>query len=232
MLKQKDSSKDLKVELPSNTQVIACEVFRDELRHLGVEQASCLFIEQGLHRYPEQLNRRLTQSIRHIEEEYSPKKIILVYGYFGGGLEEISTTSADLILAGVHDCIHLFLGRNPDRVGPRGKGTYYLSRGWIKYGKTPYTDYLRLREEFGHEEAMWACNDLLKAYDRVAFVNTLPCNPGVIKAKSEEFARFFRMQHFEMQGDLSLLKNLLGGRTSRRILEVKPRNKITKKHFR
>lgn len=113
MPKQKDSSKDLKVELPSNTQVIACEVFRDELRHLGVEQACCLFIEEGLHRYPDELNKRLAQGISRIEDEFFPKKIILVYGYCGGGLEEISTTSADLILAGIHDCIHLIFGPKP-----------------------------------------------------------------------------------------------------------------------
>jgi hypothetical protein len=232
MASKKDISQVSGERLEPDTRVIACEVFRDELAYLGIDPSSCLFLKQGLHRHPKELNTRLANSIGRIERDFSPKKLILVYGYCGGGLENISSASADLVFARVHDCIHLFLSRNPTRIDAEGNGIYFLSRGWIRYGRTPYSDYLSLKDKLGHEEAFRACKRLFKAYGRVIYVNSVPHNSSLMRSKSEEFARFFGMQHSEMQADLSLLKNLLGGRTSRRILQVKPRNKVTKKQFR
>lgn len=221
-----------KVKLSPDTKVIACEVFRDELAYLGMDPSRCHFLKQELHRHPKKLNARLDDSIGRIERDFSPKRLILVYGYCGGGLENISSMSADLVFARVHDCIQLFLGRNPARIDAQGKGIYFLSRGWIRYARTPYTDYLSLKDKLGHEEAFRSCKRLFKAYGRVTYVNSVPHNSSLMRRKSEEFARFFGMQHSEMQADLNFLKNLLEGGNSPRMLQVKPRNQITKKHFR
>jgi len=72
--------------LAPGSKVIACEVFRDELAHLGVPPEACCFLEQPLHRTPEKLNQRIAQAITEIEASSSPSRIILVFGYCGGGL--------------------------------------------------------------------------------------------------------------------------------------------------
>jgi hypothetical protein len=220
-----------KIERPKATKVIACEVFRDELKHLGVRQSDCTYLEQRLHRYPDELNQSLIENIRRIEAESSPRRIILVYGYCGGGLRNISTKQADLYIAMVHDCIPLLIGHEPDRIGPQGKGTYFLSRGLIKHGQTPFTEYHELKETYGHEDAFWSCKELIKMYDRVAFIHTVPNPFPEIKKRSEKFACFFGMQHLEIQGDFHLLQLLLKCQPHENIIRVRPGCRISKQDF-
>lgn len=220
-----------KIDSSKPTKLIACEVFRDELEHLGVRQSDCTYLEQSLHRYPDELNKSLIQNIRRIEAESSPRRIILVYGYCGGGLKNISTKQADLYIATVHDCIPLFIGHEPDRIGPQGKGTFFMSRGWIKHGKTPFTEYLELKENYGHEDAFWSCKELIKMYDSVVFIHTVPNPFSEIKERSEKFASFFGMQHLEIQGDFHLLQLLLRCQPHENIIRVKPGYRISKQDF-
>jgi hypothetical protein len=229
---QKDSLKNSSVELSKRTKVIACEVFKDELEHLGISQTDCLFLEQGLHRHPRELNKRLAQMILKVEEEYSPQQIILVYGYCGGGLEGIRASNANLIFAKVHDCIALFLGHEPKGIGSRGAGVYFLTRGWLNYGRTPYTDYLQLRERIGYDEAFWRCQEILKNYHLVAFIHTLPNSCSELKKQSKKIADFFEMEHSEIESDLGLLKNLLRGQPRGDIVKIGPNCIISKKDFR
>ncbi len=220
-----------KIDSSKATKLIACEVFKDELTHLGVDQADCTYLEQGLHRYPDELNQRLIQNIRKIEAESSPARIILVYGYCGGGLKNISTKKAELFIARVHDCIPLFIGHEPDRIGPQGKGTFFLSPGWIQHGKTPFTEYHELKETYGHEDAFWSCKELIKMFDRVVFIHTVPNPFSEIKERSKEFAFFFGMQHLEIQGDFHLLQLLLHCRPHEHIIRVKPGYTISSQDF-
>ncbi|MEW6440221.1 MAG: DUF1638 domain-containing protein [bacterium] len=190
------------------TAVIACEVFRDELEHLGVK--GCRFLEQGLHRYPAELHVRLAAAVREAENECG--RIILVYGLCGGGLEDISSASAELVFPRVHDCVHLFLGRRPESVCADGKGSFHLTRGWIRYGKNPYTEYLELRKRFGQELAHWSCAEMVKNYGRVVFIRTLSEDNPALEGEAEKFARCFGLVPEQTAGDLWLLEALLAGR--------------------
>jgi hypothetical protein len=228
---KKDFSKNKRIELPQGSKVIACEVFRDELESFGIDQSHCLFLDQGLHRYPEDLQKRLEEGIARIEASCSPKRIVLVYGYCGGGLESIRTTRADLIIPKVHDCIPLLLGRKPDGIGPTGKGVFYLSRGWVKYGKNPYTEYLELEKKFGHEDAFWSCKELLKEYDTVSFIHTVSDCCPTLRSKSKEFADFFGMRHVEVPGNLRLLKSLLEAEMNQHIIKRDPGCRVSRRDF-
>ena len=132
---QNNCSNDLSQALSGCTKVIACKVFKDELEHLGFTEDECLFLDQDLHRSPLELNKELIEAIRNVEEAHSPETLILVYGYCGGALENLSTKKANLILAKVPDCIPMLLGREPERIDSEGKGIYYVSRGWIGYSE-------------------------------------------------------------------------------------------------
>ena len=86
-----------------SAKVIACKVFKDELEHLGIREEECSFLDQELHRSPPELNKKLKETLGKIEEECSPREIILIYGYCGGALEDISANRASLTLARVTD---------------------------------------------------------------------------------------------------------------------------------
>ena len=213
------------------TKVVACQVFKDELEHLGINEEKCLFIDQELHRSPSELNKTLNETIRNIEGTYSPETIIVVYGYCGGALENISTVRANLILAKVTDCIPLLLGREPERIDPEGKGVYYVSRGWMSYAKYPYREYLELKEKYGHEDAYWSCKELLKSYKRVVSILNIPNDSLDWLKKAREFALFFSMEHGELRGDIQLLRSLLKGQPSGRVFRITPGRKVSKSDF-
>lgn len=217
--------------LPGNTRVIACKVFRDELEYLGIPEEECLFMDQDLHRYPSELNKKLSETIRSVEQDYSPARIILVYGYCGGALENLSTERARLVLARAPDCIPLLLGRDPERIDPEGKGVYYVSRGWIAYSKYPYIEYLGLKDRFGHEDAYWSCKELLRSYSRVISIQSIPDSSLDWRQKAEEFALFFHMQYGETRGDTRFLERLLRGHPAENVFEMMPGQTLSRKDF-
>ncbi len=85
------------------TRLIGCKVFKHELEHLGIREEACRFLDHDLHRSPPELNRQLSETLSKIEEECSPREIILIYGYCGGALENVSAKRASLIIAKVPD---------------------------------------------------------------------------------------------------------------------------------
>lgn len=224
---QNQALRQSQTNIPSNTKVIACKVFKDELEYLSVGKSNCVFLDQELHRFPSDLHQRLQETICEVEKEYQPEQIILVYGHCGRATENLSTKKADLILTRVSDCVPLLLGREPERISADGKGIYYLSRGWIAYGKNPYVEYLELRERFGHEDAYWSCKELLKHYNHVVSIKTILDSSLFFQERAKEFADFFGMELSETGGDLRLLKRLIRGQPDGWIFKVSPQQKIS-----
>ena len=51
-------------------------------------------------------------------------------------------------------------------------GTYYLTKGWIEVGDTPFSEYDRLAEQHGEKKAKWLMSQMLKHYTRLALIDT------------------------------------------------------------
>ncbi len=192
--------------------VLACRVFQPELASLGWTEKQVCYLDQGLHRYPEQLARELAAALARLEADPAPGRVILVYGYCGGGLAGLAGRRAELLLPLAHDCIPLFLGdhRAPPGVG-RGD-TFYLTPGWIDHGQTPYSEYFRTRRRFGPDEALWVGRRMLAAYRRVALVETGAGLAPRHRHYAQAMARLFRLDYQEIRGSRRWLRRLLRGR--------------------
>ena len=79
-----------------------------------------------------------------------------------------------LVVPHVDDCISIFLGSRDEyqkqiRAEP---GTYYLTKGWIEVGDTPFSEYDRLVEKYGEKRADRLIRLSIKNYTRLALIDT------------------------------------------------------------
>ncbi len=218
--------------IPDDVRVLACRALAPELKSLGVAPEQTRFLDQGLHRYPENLHQELVRGLEELESQSGVSCVVLVYGLCGGSLEGLSPRKAELVIPLVHDCIPLLLGRTLATPAVDKGGAFYLSPGWIEHGLTPYTEYLRTRELFGDEDAMWVCREILKGYREVVLIETLAGLTLAHRQYAWEMAQLFGLSYREDHGDGHFLADLLAGRNRADILHLKPGEVATAELFR
>jgi hypothetical protein len=213
--------------IPPDVRVLACQALAPELAALGVAPDRMRLLDQGLHRYPQELRQELARNLEELESQAAVNRVVLVYGYCGGGLEGLSPRRVQLVLPLVHDCIPLLLGRAPEAPKADAGGIFYLSPGWIEHGRTPYTEFLYTRKRFGHDDAMWTAKEMLKNYHEVVLVETPAGLSKSHRRHARRMARLFGLAYREEQGDGRLLADLLTGCSRAGILHLNPGDVLT-----
>jgi hypothetical protein len=213
------------IKIPGRTRVVACQVFQPELLALGVPEEQIVFLEQGLHRTPEELRRRLGLELAALEQDPGVDTVILAYGLCGGGLEGLSSRRLRLIIPLVHDCIPLLLGRHPAEPG-RAVRTFFLSAGWIDHGETPLTEFYKTAERLGEDNARWTTREIMKHYLDVALID----GPLVGEPRYWEYARQMAelcgLTCGRVAGSLDWLRRLLSGREADGVRIIPPGTRI------
>jgi Protein of unknown function (DUF1638) len=147
---------------------------------------------------------------------------VLIYGYCGGGLEGLTSESLPMTIPLAHDCIPLLLGSNPMDADENAHSTFYLSAGWVEYGRTPLTEYGESSEKLGSEDALWVAREMTKAYRKVALIN----NGAPLKRLHHEIAHdtaeLLGLDCCNVQGNLRWPADLIQCRTNRKIITVRP----------
>jgi hypothetical protein len=139
----------------STTAILACDVFRDEVKALmGLSPTwhSIRWLAMGLHDHPANLRREVQNQITEIESDPKVARIVLIYGMCGGGLVGVAAQRCELILPQAHDCISLLLGSatKHQQVLTENPATYFYSPGWIRGKRVPGPDReAYLRELYG-----------------------------------------------------------------------------------
>jgi len=206
----------------AGARVLACRVFQPELTSLGVDEKHAVYLDQGLHRYPDQLRLELAKALAGLEDDPSVERVILGYGFCGGGMQGIKTSRADLVLPLAHDCVPLLLGSAQANPCVGCGGTFYLTPGWIDHGQTPYSEYFATRERFGHEDALWVGEQMLASYDRVTLVDTGVGLKPHHRSYARDMARLFGLAYHEQRGHRDWLRRLLGGRPGLGLAVIPP----------
>jgi hypothetical protein len=186
--------------------VLACRVFQPELEALGVPEEQVVYLDQGLHRHPDDLRTEVARALEDLEQDPRVRRVVLAYGFCGGGLEGLASRRAELVVPRAHDCIPLLLGREP-----RGGQAFYLSPGWMDHGHTPLTEHRRTAERFGEEDARWVARELLKGYREVVLVRTAAGLEPRHRAYAREMADLHGLELREASGRAGRLRRLLAG---------------------
>lgn len=179
---------------PTDTQkvvLVACEVLKDTLMQCmppGL-YGETIFLEYGLHRYPERLRQSIQAIINNLAK---PCLVVLGYGLCGNGLRGIKAGQHTLLVPRVDDCIPLLLGSYESyrRQTKAEAATFYLSKGWLKSGSTPFTEYQEYVKQYGHSRADRIIDTQYRHCKRLAFVVDDQHDLDLYREQAEEVADF------------------------------------------
>lgn len=205
-----------------STRVVACATVIEEILPLIPPHVSYEKLDFGLHLNPEKLRARLQQLIDAAGEEI--ETIILGYGLCSLAVVGLKATRCTLVVPRVDDCIAIFLGsaaayRRQARQEP---GSYYLTKGWIEAGDSPFDEYDQLVKRYGRERADRVMHLLLKNYTRLVFIDTGQHQQEQYREYARRMAERFGLRYEELPGSTGLIKKMLYGPWDDDFVVVRP----------
>jgi len=211
--------------------VIACATVAEEMGLFLPPGTTVRTMEFGLHIYPERLRAALQAAIDEMDADYDT--ILLGYGQCARAVVGLRAQHAMLAVPATDDCIAIFLGskaayREQQR---ENAGTYYLTKGWIEAGDTPFSEHRRLVERYGEARADRMSRLMLRNYRRLAFIHTGTGDPTPYVEQASATATAFDLRFEEVQGKPDIVRKLVEGPWDEEILAVPPGTTITDAHF-
>ncbi len=188
-------------------------------------------LDFGLHINPEALRTSLQEAID--KASVAADTIILGYGLCSQAVVGLRANDCTLVVPKVDDCIAIFLGSGEAyRAQARSEpGTYYLTKGWIEAGDTPFDEYDGLVEQYGEEKAQRLMSRVLKNYTRLALINTGQYELERYRDYSRRTAERFGLRYEEIPGSDALIKRMLDGPWDGDFVIARPGETITYTDF-
>ncbi len=185
----------------------------------------------GLHVNPDKLRRTLQEAIDAVGGQY--ETILLGYGLCSQAVIGIRATGCTLVVPRVDDCIAIFLGSRSAylKQAKQEPGTYYLTKGWIEVGDTPFSEYDRMAQRFGQQQAERLYQLMLANYKRLALINTGQYELERYWEYARHTAGRFHLRYEEIPGSDSLIQKLIFGPWDDDFVVVSPGEVIQYEHF-
>jgi hypothetical protein len=202
--------------------LIACAAVIEEMLPFMPSRMSYEVLDFGLHTNPKSLKRALQNAINSSAPDI--ETILLGYGLCSQAVVGLRSGSRTLIIPRVDDCIAIFLGSAAEyqkqyRSVP---GTYYLTKGWIEFGDTPFSEYDILVGRYGEQVAQRIIRQILKNYTRLAFINTGNNGLEHYRERARSMAERFNLRYEEIQGSDVIIKRMLYGPWDDRFIIIPP----------
>ncbi len=195
---------------PGRVKVIACATVIEEMTPLMPPELAREVLDFGLHLHPGELTAALQAAI---DASIGYDTVLLGYGLCSNAVVGLRATTAQLVIPRVDDCIAIFLGscdayRAQARQEP---GTYYLTKGWIEVGDSPFDEERRLAARYGEATAARMVRLMLRNYTRLALINTGATDIERYRDYARTTAERFGLRFEEIAGAPSLVQKLLFG---------------------
>jgi hypothetical protein len=211
--------------------VIACETVVEEMQAYLQPEATVKTMDFGLHIFPERLRAALQAAIDELDADHDT--ILLGYGQCARAIVGLRADHAVVAVPATDDCIAIFLGSKAAYTAQQRAeaGTYYLTKGWIEVGDTPFSEYQRLVDRYGEAKADRVTRLMLRNYRRLAFIHTGTGDPAKYVEHAESTAARFDLRFEEVEGKPDLVRKLVEGPWDEEVLAVPPGTTITDAHF-
>jgi hypothetical protein len=202
--------------------VIACATIIEEMLPFLPADVSADVLDFGLHLRPGELKKALQAKIEEASEK--AEVLLLGYGLCSMAVVGLHAATTHLVIPRVDDCIAIFLGswnayKEQSRKEP---GTYYLTKGWIEVGDSPFSEFQRLVEKFGEAKAERMIQLMLKNYTRLGFINTGQYEIERYREYARSTAEKFHLRFEELDGSPALVKKMVFGPWDNEFLVVEP----------
>jgi hypothetical protein len=199
--------------MSTSVHVLACATVMEEMLPLLPDDVSARVLDFGLHINPANLKSALQDAIDAAAAD-GAETVILGYGLCSMAVLGLRANGCTLVVPRVDDCISIFLGSGQAYKEQASKepGTYYLTKGWLEVGDTPFDDYDRLEAKYGARKAEWVIREMIKHYTRLALIDT---GRQADLARYRELARVLAerwdLRFEEIQGSDALVRQMLFG---------------------
>ncbi len=209
------------------TKVIACATVIEEMLAYLPPDADYCVLDFGLHVNPEDLRGTLQETINNAST--FTETILLGYGLCSQAVVGLQANGCTLVVPKVDDCIAIFLGseqayKAQHRAEP---GTYYMTKGWIEAGDSPFGEFGTMVEQYGEKKARWLMGKILKNYTRLALINTGQYELDRYRDYCRHTAEQFNLRYEEIPGSNILIKKLLHGPWDDEFVVARPGETIT-----
>jgi hypothetical protein len=190
--------------------VIACATVIEELRPALPDGVEPVVLDFGLHTRPAALREALQSAI---DAATDVEVVLLGYGMCARAVIGVQARGATLVMPRVHDCIAIFLGSAGayTEQARREPGTYYLTKGWIAVGDSPFEQVRRLSVRYGQDRARRMVGLMLRHYTRLAFIRTGAYRQEEFAAYARAAAEEFGLRYEELEGSSELVRKLVSG---------------------
>ncbi len=211
--------------------VIACATVLEEMLPFLPGDVPYEVLDFGLHLRPLELKRVLQDKIDAASQ--TADVVLLGYGLCSMAVVGLRATTATLVTSRSDDCIAIFLGSCSAYRQQVSKepGTYYLTKGWIEVGDSPFEEYHRLVEKYGEAKADRMIKLTLKNYTRLAFINTGQYELERYREYARQTGAKFNLRYEEIDGSPALVRKLIFGPWDEEIVVVPPGETITYEMF-
>jgi hypothetical protein len=202
--------------------VIACATVIEEMSPFLPVDVSSETLDFGLHLRPQELKKSLQEKINQASQ-YADV-LLLGYGLCSMAVVGLHARTAHLVIPRVDDCIAIFLGSCSayKEQAQKEPGTYYLTKGWIEVGDTPFQEYKRLSEKYDQAKAKRMIELMLKNYTRLGFINTGQYEIDRYRDYARKTAEQFNLRFEEINGSPALVKKMVFGPWDDEFLVVEP----------
>jgi hypothetical protein len=215
----------------ARTLVMACATVIEEMLPLLPPGMPHQVFDFGLHVNPEKLRQTLQAAVDAVDGQYDT--IILGYGLCSLALVGLKAAHCRLVVPRVDDCISIFLGSHAAyRAQARAEpGTYYLTKGWIEVGDTPFSEYDQMLERYGPERAKRIFRIMLANYKRLALINTGLYEMDRYRDYACRTAERFGLRFEELEGSTDLVQKMVNGPWDDEFVVVEPGEQIRYEQF-
>jgi len=215
----------------ANRSVIACETVIEEMLPFLPKDVPHEVLDFGLHINPAKLKKVLQEKID--EASRHAEVLLLGYGLCSMAVVGLKATTATLVIPRTDDCIAIFLGscNAYKEQAKKEPGTYYLTKGWIEVGNTPFEEHKLLIEKFGLEKAERMTRLMLKNYKRLAFIDTGVYEIERYREYARKTAKKFELCFEEIEGSPDLVKKMVFGPLDGEFVIVSPGETVTYQDF-
>ena len=215
----------------ARTKIIACATVIEEMLPLLPPEVQTQTLDFGLHLRPDGLRRSLQEAID--TSARTVDTIILGYGLCSQAVVGLYSNTCTLVVPRVDDCIAIFLGSRAAYQEQAGRepGTYYLTKGWIEVGDSPFQEYGKLVERYGPQRADRMLRLTLKNYTRLAFINTGERDLERYREYTRQQSTKFGLRYEEIDGATTLIKKMIFGPWDEEIVVVSPGRAIRYEDF-
>ncbi len=215
----------------SRTKVLACATVIEELLPRLPAEMQRQALEFGLHVRPNLLTQALQAAI---DQSTGADLILLGYGECARAVIGLKSLQATLVVPRTDDCIAIFLGsREAYQHQMRTElGTYYLTKGWIEAGDSPFEELKRMAARHGEPKARRMIMLMLKNYTRLAFIITGNYDLERYRDYTRRAAESLGLRFEEIEGAPTMVEKLLFGPWDDEIIVCPPGQAITDEQFR